>query len=89
MIVRFVMTLIYAVIGVYVAFPLSYWFQGRIYHEMTWGDYVNGGVESLRIGMQFGAGDVYRYTVFGSVIGMVIIGRLVEYFITLKCKKSI
>lgn len=79
MVVRVVLTLVYAAVGLFVAFPLSYWFQDGIYHEMTWSEYVQSGPQILMAAAQFGAYDIYRHTAIGSIVGAIIIGRLLEW----------
>lgn len=81
LIVRLLLTLIYAAVGLYLAFPLSYWFQSDIYGEMTWAEYFAGDRMSLLIGAQFGAIDTYRNTVVGCVIGAIIVGRGLEWIV--------
>ncbi len=76
------MTLIYASVGALMAFPISYWFQDGIYHEMTWGEYIDGGMLLLEWGAQFGAIDVYRNTSLASMIVMITLGRLLEWSVT-------
>lgn len=79
---RLVVTVVYGYLGLLLAFPLSYFFQDGLYSEMTWWQYVSGGKSSLFIGAQFGALDVYRYTAIASVIGVILIGRGVERWLT-------
>ncbi len=82
MLFRFIMTLIYACMGVLIAFPASYWFQDGIYHEMTWGEYIDGGMPLIQYGAQFGAIDVYRKTLLASMIIMITLCRLLEWWLT-------
>lgn len=79
---RFIATVIYGYIGLLVAFPLSYFFQDGLYGEMSWWQYISAGKSSLRIGAQFGALDIYRYTAIASVIGVILIGRWTERYVT-------
>ncbi len=75
---QFLLTFIYASIGVWLALPLSYFFQGDIYSQMTFSEYVAGGRYSVAIGADFGALDVYRYCLMASVIICIIIGKFIE-----------
>lgn len=79
MLTRLMTTTIYTTVGLYVAFPISYWFQSDIYHEMTWLEYIDGGYVLLFTGAQFGAVDIYHYTVIGCVIGTIAIGYGLEW----------
>lgn len=74
------LTLIYCFIGMWLALPVSYFFQDGIYSQMSLWDYVAGGRESIIIGVSFGAADVYRYTVIGCVIACVFLGKLAEAY---------
>ncbi len=85
---KLALTVVYAVVGVFCAFPLSYWFQDSIYSEMTWRQYLAGGMDSIRIGGEFGAADVYRYTLIGSMIVTIILGRLLTWYITARWRKA-
>ncbi|PID64201.1 MAG: hypothetical protein CR977_04260 [Gammaproteobacteria bacterium] len=82
MLFRFGITLIYSYIGLLLAFPVSYFFQDSLYHEMTWWEYISGGQTSLAIGAQFGALDVYRYTAIALVVVVIIVGRWLEWLFT-------
>ncbi len=66
-------------IGMWLALPLSYFFQSGIYSEMTFWEYVKGGRYSVFIGAEFGAWDVYRYCVVASVTICVTIGGIIDY----------
>lgn len=78
MFIRAILTLLYGAIGLAIAYPLSYWFQSSIYREMTWAEYIASDQNALMAGAQFGSFDVYRYSVIGAVIGMILLGRLAE-----------
>lgn len=84
MLFRLLLTLVYGVIGLLLGFPISYFFQSDIYNEMTWSDYLSGGMSSVFLGAQFGSLDVYHHTVIASVIGIIIIGRSIEYIMLKK-----
>lgn len=75
---QLLLILLYSIIGLQLALPISYFFQSRIYHEMTWFEYISGGKGSLIIGAEFGAISVYRYTLIASVIGTILMGKWIE-----------
>ncbi|PIE44887.1 MAG: hypothetical protein CSA45_05080 [Gammaproteobacteria bacterium] len=75
---RLISTLVYCFIGLWLAFPLSYFFQDSVYSEMSLSDYLAGGSSSILIGAQFGAYETYRWTVLWTVIVVVVLGKLIE-----------
>lgn len=75
---RFLLTIVYAVFGLKLALPLSYFFQDSIYHEMSFSDYIGGGFSSIVVGAEFGAYEVYRMTVIISMILAIVIGKWIE-----------
>ncbi len=79
---QFFLTFFYGIIGVWLALPLSYFFQGDIYSQMTFLEYVVGGRGSVFIGADFGALVVYRYCLIASVITCIIIGKFIEQRLT-------
>ncbi len=74
----FLLTLLYGIVGFWLALPLSYFFQDEIYSQMSLWEYVAGGRDSILIGAGFGAVDVYRYTLLGCVIICILLGKLIE-----------
>ncbi|MBS9782006.1 MAG: hypothetical protein KGV56_05880 [Gammaproteobacteria bacterium] len=78
----FLSTLAYASIGAWLALPLSYFFQGDIYSQMTFLEYVSAGRDVVLIGADFGALNVYRYCLMASVITCVFIGKFIEKQLT-------
>lgn len=77
-IIQILLTLFYCLIGLLLAFPLSYFFQDGLYGEMSFAQYVQGGIQSLYIGARFGSLDVYRYTAIGAMIAMIVIGKWLQ-----------
>lgn len=81
-------TVFYGLIGLFLAWPISYFFQDDLYREMTWQQYTKGGLYYLKIGAEFGAVDVYRYTVFFSMIITILLGKSLEHYLKTHIKKS-
>lgn len=79
---QFLLTLLCGMIGMWLALPLSYFFQDDIYSQMSLGEYVAGGRESILIGASFGAADVYRYTLLVSVVACILLGKFIESRLT-------
>ncbi len=77
---RFLLTVCYSGAGLWLAFPISYFFQDSLYDQITWGQYVAGGISSLIIGASFGALTVYRWTAIVCIILALIIGKQVETY---------
>lgn len=77
-IMQAILTIFYCVLGLVVAFPLSYFFQSDLYAQMSWWQYVSGGRNSLFAGAQFGSLDIYRYTAVGCVLAVIGIGKTIE-----------
>lgn len=73
------LTLLYGIIGVWVAFPLSYFFQDGLYSNISFYDYVAGGRQSIWIGAQFGSVQVYKYTAYACIALSIFIGKLIEW----------
>ncbi len=77
---RFLLTLVYGVVGLWLALPISYFFQDSLYDQITWGQYIAGGISSIAIGASFGALTVYRWTAIVCIIIAFIIGRQLEAY---------
>ncbi|MGY0399719.1 MAG: hypothetical protein ACWIPH_07245 [Ostreibacterium sp.] len=84
-ILRIMTALLYCVIGLLIAFPLSYYFQSDIYKEMSLLDYLINGKTVIVEGAQFGSVDVLRRVAYVSMIICLIIGKLIEKAIVKSC----
>lgn len=79
---RLFLTIVYVFLGLWLAFPLSYFFQDELYAQIDWLEYLDGGLASIMIAYQFGSFEVYSRVALACAVGMVILGRLVELRLT-------
>lgn len=76
--IRLLTALIYGIIGLLSAFPLSYFFQSAIFKEMSLSDYLVHGEAAIVEAAQFGAISVVRYTTIATVITSLLLGKFIE-----------
>lgn len=75
---RFILIITYLVIGLWLAFPISYFFQDALYEQISWFDYLKGGANSIIMAAQFGALAVYRKTAISCIILVILVGHFIE-----------
>lgn len=76
---RFILTVVYGLLGLWLAFPISYFFQDALYDQISWAEYVSGGLSSVFLAAQFGSFDVFRWTAITCAIAVILLGKFVEW----------
>lgn len=77
---RFILITTYLIAGLWLAFPISYFFQDTLYDQISWLDYIKGGADSILMAAQFGALTVYRKTAISCIIVVFFIAMLIEKY---------
>lgn len=75
---RFILTIAYGLLGLWLAFPISYFFQDALYDQISWAEYLSGGLSSIFLAAQFGSFDVFRWTAIACVIAVILLGKFIE-----------
>lgn len=75
---RFISTVVYGVIGFFLAFPVSYFFQDALYDQISWAEYVGGGFSSVMLAVPFGSFEVYRWTAIACALTVILLGKWLE-----------
>lgn len=80
MLLRIGITLFYCLLGIVIAVPVSYFFQSSALQVMSISDYVGSFTQVIKTAARFGAFDVYRNCAVVLMLGIVVLGNLVEKY---------
>ncbi len=65
-------TIIYCLVGVLIAIPVSYFFQSDLYEYISFTEYVSDFQVKIMVGNEFGSWNIYRNTAVAMIVLIIV-----------------